>query len=73
MQTINPGSEQREVGVPARNGNLSTVRSSLLVGLEGECTQEERSTSITKQLVFSYRFCRKTSCNRVLERFLLVE
>jgi len=42
-------------------------------GLEGECTQEERSTSITKQLVFQYPFCRKTSCNRVLERFLLVE
>src|SRR6267154_1780355 len=32
-----------------------------------------RSTSITKQLVFQYPFCRKTSCNRVLERFLLVE
>jgi hypothetical protein len=31
---------------------------------------EERSTSITKQLVFHYPFCRKTSCNRVLERFL---
>jgi hypothetical protein len=42
-------------------------------GLECECTQEERSTSITKQLVFQYPFCRKTSCNRVLERFLLVE
>ena len=41
--------------------------------LEGECPQEERSTSITKQLVFHYPFCRKTSCNRVLERFLLVE
>jgi hypothetical protein len=42
-------------------------------GREGECTQKERSTSITKQLVFQYPFCRKTSCNRVLERFLLVE
>jgi len=42
-------------------------------GLECECTQKERSTSITKQLVFQYPFCRETSCNRVLERFLLVE
>jgi len=42
-------------------------------GLEGECPQEERSASITKQLVFHYPFCRKTRCNRVLERFLLVE
>ena len=42
-------------------------------GLECECTQKERSTSITKQLVFQYPFCRKTSCNRVLERFLLVD
>jgi hypothetical protein len=42
-------------------------------GLECECTQKERSTSITKQSVFQYPFCRKTSCNRVLERFLLVE
>jgi hypothetical protein len=42
-------------------------------GLEYECTQEEHSTSITKHLVFQYPFCRKTSCNRVLERFLLVE
>jgi hypothetical protein len=37
-----------------------------------ECPQEERSTSITKQLVFQYPFCRKTSCNRVLERFLTI-
>src|ERR1700746_2155855 len=42
-------------------------------GVECECTQKERSTSITKQLVVQYPFCRKTSCNRVLERFLLVE
>jgi monoamine oxidase len=42
-------------------------------GVECECTQKERSTSITKQLVFQYPFCRKTSCNRVLGRFLLVE
>jgi hypothetical protein len=42
-------------------------------GLECECTQKERSTSITKQLDFQYPFCRETSCNRVLERFLLVE
>ena len=40
-------------------------------GLECECTQKERSTSITKQLVFQYPFCRETSCNRVLERFIL--
>jgi hypothetical protein len=26
-------------------------------GLECECTQKERSTSITKQLVFQYQFC----------------
>jgi hypothetical protein len=31
MQTNNPSSEQREVGVRTRNGNLSAVRSSLLV------------------------------------------
>ena len=30
-------------GVRTRNGNLSTVRSSLPRGLEGECTQKERS------------------------------
>ena len=41
-------------------------------GLECECTQKERSTSITKRLV-QYPFCPETSCNRVLERFLLVE
>jgi hypothetical protein len=29
----------------------------------------QRSTSITKRLVFQYPFCRKTSCNRILERF----
>ena len=34
---------------------------------------EETSTSMTKKLVFQYLFCRKTSWNRVLERFLLVE
>jgi hypothetical protein len=42
-------------------------------GLECECTQKERSTSITKQLVFQDPFCRKTSCNRILERFLLIK
>jgi hypothetical protein len=40
---------------------------------ESECTQKERSTSITKHLVFQYPFCRETSCNRILERFLVVE
>jgi hypothetical protein len=42
-------------------------------GLEYECSQKERSTSMAKQLVFQYRFCCKTSSNRILERFLLVE
>jgi len=42
-------------------------------GLECECTQQERSTSITSSWSFQYPFCRKTSCNRVLERFPLVE
>jgi hypothetical protein len=52
-------------------GNLSTVRSSLLVDWSAKASHEERSTSIKKQLVFQYPFCRKTSCNRVLERFLV--
>ena len=42
-------------------------------GLECECTQKQRSTSMTKQLVFQYPFCRKASSDRILESFLFVE
>jgi hypothetical protein len=43
------------------------------VDWSAKASHEERSTSITKQLVFQYPFCRKTSCGRFLESFLLVE
>jgi len=42
----------------------------LLAEQNAKASHVERSTSITKRLVFQYPFCRKASCNRVLERFL---
>jgi hypothetical protein len=42
----------------------------LLAEQSAKASHVERSTSITKRLVFQYPFCRKTSCNRIIERFL---
>jgi nucleoside-diphosphate-sugar epimerase len=60
------------IGVRTRNGNLSTVRSSLLVDWSANVLR--RNAQPPSQSSWSSNpFCRKTSCNRVLERFLLVE
>jgi hypothetical protein len=42
----------------------------LLAEQSAKASHVERSTSITKRLVFQYPFCRKTNCNRIIERFL---
>jgi hypothetical protein len=59
-------------GVRTRNGNLSTVRSALLVDWSANALR--RNAQPPSQSSWSSNpFCRETSCNRVLERFLLVE
>ena len=62
-----------EIGVRTRNGNLSTVRSSLLVDWSANALRRNAPPPSQSSWSFQYPFCRETSCNRVLERFLVVE
>jgi CheY-like chemotaxis protein len=57
------------IGLRTRNGNLSTVRSALLVDWSANALRRNAQPP-SQSSWSSYPFCRKTSCNRVLERFL---
>jgi hypothetical protein len=61
-----------EEGVRTRNGNLSTLRSSLSSWNGVRMHVKRMLTSNTKQRVSGRRFPRKTSCGRFLESFLLI-
>jgi hypothetical protein len=62
-----------QLGVRTRNGNLSTVRSALLV--DWSANPLSRNAQAPSQSSWSFQFpsYRKTSCNRILECFLFVE
>jgi len=55
------------LGVRTRNGNLSTVRSSLLVDWSANALSRNAQPPSQSSWSFQYPFCRKTSCNRVLK------
>ena len=57
-----------------KKGNFTYAKERcLLAERSAKASHEECWTSSTKQRVPGIQFSRKTSCNRVLERFILVE
>src|SRR5258708_26351097 len=56
------------IGVTTRNGILRTLSSSLLVDWRADELRKNAPPPTQSSLSFHYPFCRKTSCNRVLER-----
>src|SRR6202008_3359027 len=62
-----------ELAVRTRNGNLSTVRSEISSWMTVRTLVSKAKSRATRQPVFPCQSSHKTSCNRILERFLFVE